>query len=135
MPSVTMGTIEDVYEDLDADVSEAEFREAVEEKIEQMGGLADVDDTAPLRHRPAMALPLGEVLAGRPAVLHREHGPLRRIDGQERLVVGLTDPLGEGGRQHQHVRRPREVGTRRVLDELADALARRHRGIVTTTTQ
>jgi replication factor A1 len=40
-----MGAIEDVYEDLDAEVSEEEFREAVEEKVEQMGGLAD-DETA-----------------------------------------------------------------------------------------
>ncbi|MFB6163863.1 MAG: single-stranded DNA binding protein [Haloarculaceae archaeon] len=40
-----MGAIEDVYADLDADVSEEEFREAVEAKVEQMGGLAD-DETA-----------------------------------------------------------------------------------------
>jgi replication factor A1 len=36
-----MGAIEDIYADLDSDVSEAEFREAVEEKVEQMGGLAE----------------------------------------------------------------------------------------------
>ncbi|WP_435361415.1 single-stranded DNA binding protein [Haloarchaeobius sp. DFWS5] len=41
-----MGAIEDVYEDLDADeVTLEEFREAVEAKVEQMGGLAD-DETA-----------------------------------------------------------------------------------------
>ncbi|WP_247006102.1 single-stranded DNA binding protein [Halorientalis litorea] len=40
-----MGAIEDVYADLDTDVSEEEFREAVEQKVEQMGGLAD-DETA-----------------------------------------------------------------------------------------
>jgi replication factor A1 len=40
-----MGAIEEVYEELDADVSEEEFREAVEAKVEQMGGLAD-DETA-----------------------------------------------------------------------------------------
>ena len=48
MPTVAMGAIEDIYADLDADVSEAEFREAVEEKIEQMGGLADEETAAML---------------------------------------------------------------------------------------
>ncbi|MEF8853005.1 MAG: single-stranded DNA binding protein [Haloarculaceae archaeon] len=43
-----MGAIEDVYEDLDTDVSEEEFREAVEEKVEQMGGLADEETAAML---------------------------------------------------------------------------------------
>ncbi|MFB6104100.1 MAG: single-stranded DNA binding protein [Halobacteriaceae archaeon] len=43
-----MGAIEDVYEDLDADVDEAEFRAAVEEKVEQMGGLADEETAAML---------------------------------------------------------------------------------------
>ncbi len=43
-----MGAIEDVYEDVDADVSVEEFREAVEEKVEQMGGLADEETAAML---------------------------------------------------------------------------------------
>ena len=43
-----MGSIEDVYADLDADVSEEEFREAVEAKVEQMGGLADEETAAML---------------------------------------------------------------------------------------
>jgi replication factor A1 len=43
-----MGAIEDVYADLDADVSEEEFREAVEQKVEQMGGLADEETAAML---------------------------------------------------------------------------------------
>ena len=44
-----MGAIEEVYADLDTDdVSEAEFREAVEQKIEQMGGLADEETAAML---------------------------------------------------------------------------------------
>ncbi|WP_135820381.1 single-stranded DNA binding protein [Halostella litorea] len=43
-----MGEIEDVYADLDADVSIEEFREAVEEKVEQMGGLADEETAAML---------------------------------------------------------------------------------------
>ncbi len=43
-----MGAIEEIYADLDADVSEEEFREAVEEKIEQMGGLADEETAAML---------------------------------------------------------------------------------------
>jgi replication factor A1 len=48
MPPHLMGAIEDVYEDLDADVSEEEFREAVHEKVEQMGGLADEETAAML---------------------------------------------------------------------------------------
>jgi len=43
-----MGAIEDVYEDLETDVSEEEFREAVAEKVEQMGGLADEETAAML---------------------------------------------------------------------------------------
>ncbi|UWG47066.1 Single-stranded DNA-binding replication protein A (RPA), large (70 kD) subunit or related ssDNA-binding protein [Halanaeroarchaeum sp. HSR-CO] len=43
-----MGDIEDIYEDLDADVSLEEFREAVESKVEQMGGLADEETAAML---------------------------------------------------------------------------------------
>jgi replication factor A1 len=43
-----MGVIEDIYEDLDADVSLSEFREAVEAKVEQMGGLADEETAAQL---------------------------------------------------------------------------------------
>ncbi|MDT3433659.1 single-stranded DNA binding protein [Haloarcula sp. 1CSR25-25] len=43
-----MGAIEDIYEDLETDVSETEFREAVEEKVEQMGGLADEETAAML---------------------------------------------------------------------------------------
>ncbi|MFB6169810.1 MAG: single-stranded DNA binding protein [Haloarculaceae archaeon] len=44
-----MGVIEDTYADLDADdVSEEEFREAVEAKVEQMGGLADEETAAML---------------------------------------------------------------------------------------
>ena len=43
-----MGAIEDIYEDLDADVSLDEFRDAVESKVEQMGGLADEETAAML---------------------------------------------------------------------------------------
>jgi replication factor A1 len=43
-----MGAIEEVYEDLDADLSEEEFRSAVEEKVAQMGGLADEETAAML---------------------------------------------------------------------------------------
>jgi replication factor A1 len=43
-----MGAIEEVYADLDADVSEEKFREAVEQKVEQMGGLADEETAAML---------------------------------------------------------------------------------------
>jgi replication factor A1 len=43
-----MGVIEDAYADLDTDVSEADFREAVASKVEQMGGLADEETAAML---------------------------------------------------------------------------------------
>jgi len=43
-----MGAIEEIYADLEADVSEEEFREAVEGKVEQMGGLADEETAAML---------------------------------------------------------------------------------------
>jgi replication factor A1 len=43
-----MGAIEDTYEDLETDVSLSEFREAVEQKVEQMGGLADEETAAML---------------------------------------------------------------------------------------
>lgn len=44
----TMGAIEEVYADLETDVSLEEFREAVEEKVEQMAGLADEETAAML---------------------------------------------------------------------------------------
>jgi replication factor A1 len=43
-----MGAIEDIYADLETDVSEEEFREAVEAKVEQMDGLADEETAAML---------------------------------------------------------------------------------------
>ncbi|MFB6233483.1 MAG: single-stranded DNA binding protein [Haloarculaceae archaeon] len=43
-----MGAIEDIYADLEGDVSEEAFREAVEQKVEQMGGLADEETAAML---------------------------------------------------------------------------------------
>jgi replication factor A1 len=43
-----MGVIEDVYADVEADVSLEKFREAVEAKVEQMGGLADEETAAML---------------------------------------------------------------------------------------
>ena len=43
-----MGAIEDVYEDLDTDVEFEEFESAVEDKVEQMGGLADEETAAML---------------------------------------------------------------------------------------
>jgi len=43
-----MGAIEEIYADVEADVSEEEFRAAVEEKVEQMGGLADEETAAML---------------------------------------------------------------------------------------
>ncbi|RLM59818.1 single-stranded DNA binding protein [Halobellus sp. Atlit-31R] len=43
-----MGAIEDVYDDLDTDVEFEEFEAAVEDKVEQMGGLADEETAAML---------------------------------------------------------------------------------------
>ncbi|MFB6254861.1 MAG: single-stranded DNA binding protein [Halobacteriaceae archaeon] len=43
-----MGVIEEVYEEIDADITEDEFRQAVEEKVEEMGGLADTETAAML---------------------------------------------------------------------------------------
>jgi replication factor A1 len=43
-----MGTVEDVYEDIDTDVPFEEFEAAVEDKVEQMGGLADEETAAML---------------------------------------------------------------------------------------
>jgi len=43
-----MGVIEEVYEDLDTDVDFEEFEAAVEDKVEQMGGLADEETAAML---------------------------------------------------------------------------------------
>lgn len=43
-----MGAIEDIYADLDTEVSEEEFREAVEEKVAQMDGLVDEETAAQL---------------------------------------------------------------------------------------
>jgi replication factor A1 len=43
-----MGVIADVYDDLDTDVPLEEFQEAVEDKVEQMGGLADEETAAML---------------------------------------------------------------------------------------
>ncbi len=41
-----MSAIDEIYEDLDADVSEERFREAVEQKVAQMEGLADEQTAA-----------------------------------------------------------------------------------------
>lgn len=43
-----MGVIEDVYADIETDVSLAEFEQAVAEKVEQMGGYADEETAAML---------------------------------------------------------------------------------------
>lgn len=43
-----MGAIAEIHADLAADISEEEFREAVQEKVEEMGGLADEETAATL---------------------------------------------------------------------------------------
>lgn len=46
--SSLMGTIEDIYADLEADVTEEEFRDAVDARIEKMGDLVDEEVAASL---------------------------------------------------------------------------------------
>lgn len=48
MNTVLMGALDDIYADLDVEISKEEFRTAVEEKVEQMGGLADEETAAML---------------------------------------------------------------------------------------
>ena len=48
MLSDRMGVIEEIHEDLEADVALEEFRDAVEERVERMGGLADEETAAML---------------------------------------------------------------------------------------
>jgi len=48
MLSDRMGVIEEIHEDLEADVELSEFREAVEARVERMGGLADEETAAML---------------------------------------------------------------------------------------
>ena len=43
-----MGVIEEIYEDLDADISLEDYREAVNERVEKMAGLADKETAAML---------------------------------------------------------------------------------------
>lgn len=43
-----MGVIEEIYEDLDADLSLEDYRSAVEERVAEMGGLADEETAAML---------------------------------------------------------------------------------------
>ncbi|TSD10058.1 replication factor A [Haloglomus irregulare] len=43
-----MGAIEDIYAEVDADIPEEEFRAAVEEKVDEMGGLVDEEVAAML---------------------------------------------------------------------------------------
>lgn len=44
--TITMGVIEDAYENLEADVSLEDFRSAVEAKVDEMAGLADAETAA-----------------------------------------------------------------------------------------
>jgi replication factor A1 len=100
-----MGAIEDVYEDLDADVSEAEFREAVEAKVEQMGGLADEETAAMLIAHELADSEVGQVADIEPTMDEVKFiakvvsvGDLRtfeRDDGEGRVVnVEAADETG-----------------------------------------
>ncbi|MEF8907701.1 MAG: single-stranded DNA binding protein [Haloarculaceae archaeon] len=100
-----MGAIEDVYEDLDADVSEEEFREAVEAKVEQMGGLADEETAAMLIAHELADSEVGQVADIEPTMDEVKFiakvvsvGDLRtfeRDDGEGRVVnVEAADETG-----------------------------------------
>ena len=100
-----MGAIEDVYEDLDADVSEEEFREAVEAKVEQMGGLADEETAAMLIAHELADSEVGQVADIEPTMDEVKFivkvvsvGDLRtfeRDDGEGRVVnVEAADGTG-----------------------------------------
>lgn len=47
-PKARMGAIEEIYEELEADISLEEYREAVKDRVEKMGGLADEETAAKL---------------------------------------------------------------------------------------
>jgi len=100
-----MGAIEAVYEDLDADVSEAKFREAVEAKVEQMGGLADEETAAMLIAHELADSEVGQVADIEPTMDEVKFiakvvsvGDLRtfeRDDGEGRVVnVEAADETG-----------------------------------------
>jgi replication factor A1 len=100
-----MGAIEDVYEDLDADVSEEKFREAVEAKVEQMGGLADEETAAMLIAHELADSEVGQVADIEPTMDEVKFiakvvsvGDLRtfeRDDGEGRVVnVEAADETG-----------------------------------------
>ena len=100
-----MGAIEDVYEDLDADVAEERFREAVESKVEQMGGLADEETAAMLIAHELADSEVGQVADIEPTMDEVKFiakvvsvGDLRtfeRDDGEGRVVnVEAADGTG-----------------------------------------
>jgi len=100
-----MGAIEEVYEDLDADVSEQRFREAVEQKVEQMGGLADEETAAMLIAHELADSEVGQVADIEPTMDEVKFlakvvsvGELRtfeREDGEGRVVnVEAADESG-----------------------------------------
>ena len=100
-----MGAIDEVYEDLDADVSEEEFREAVEAKVEQMGGLADEETAAMLIAHELADSEVGQVADIEPTMDEVKFiakvvsvGELRtfeRDDGEGRVVnVEAADETG-----------------------------------------
>ena len=100
-----MGAIDEVYADLDADVSEEEFREAVEAKVEQMGGLADEETAAMLLAHELADSEVGQVADIEPTMDEVKFiakvvsvGELRtfeRDDGEGRVInVEAADETG-----------------------------------------
>ncbi|AWB27967.1 single-stranded DNA binding protein [Halococcoides cellulosivorans] len=117
-----MGAIEEVHADLDAEVSEEDFREAVEAKVEQMGGLADERTAAML---VAHELEDGEVeaVADLEAGMDEVELPLKVCSIGEIRTFERDDEEGEG--QVINVRAADETGGVRLAfwDGRATAVA------------
>jgi replication factor A1 len=117
-----MGEIEDIYADLEADVSEAEFREAVEAKVEQMGGLADEETAAMLIAHELADSEVGTVADIEPGM--DEVKFLARVVSIGELRTFERDGEDEDGRV-VNVEAADETGTVRLAfwDEQAAAVA------------
>ena len=102
----TMGTIEEVYDDLETDVSLEDFRAAVEEKVEEMAGLADAETAAMLiahELRDETVAAIGDIKPGMEEVKFlakvRQIGELRSFDreGDEEGHVINVEGIDETG--------------------------------------
>jgi replication factor A1 len=100
-----MGAIEDIYADLETDVPEEEFREAVQEKVEEMDGLVDEETAASILAHELADREVETISDIKPAMDEvkflakvRSVGELRtfdRDDGEGRVVnVEAADETG-----------------------------------------